>query len=312
MTAARVVVTGGAGFIGRWAVRALVDRGAEVTVLDLPERPEWMPDSVRYVRGSVDDVDVVASAVAGANHVCHLAFRMDLEGSEPLSCIRTNMLGTTNVMNCSLRSGVGRVVWASSVMVYGPRQAYPARAIAEDAEPMPRTHYGATKLALEWTARAFRAKGLETVGLRFTTVFGPGRDRSGAAPFAVTLFEAASNGRAVRVPEGERSAAMLYVHDAAQACAASVLASRPLRDVYNVNGFETTVRELADSVMRQRGDADIVVGPGGASPWPTSIDCRAAAQDFGFEPAFDRHRASAHYLDFLQRQSRASSSTCLQ
>ena len=113
-------------------------------------------------------------------------------------------------MDRALRHRVRRIVWGSSVMVYGPPHAYPNGTVAEDAEPMPRTFYGATKLTLEWTARAFRVQGLETVGLRFTTVFGPGRERPGAAPFGVTLFESAAARRSIRLPEGDRKAAMQF------------------------------------------------------------------------------------------------------
>jgi nucleoside-diphosphate-sugar epimerase len=309
VSAARVAVTGGVGFIGRWTVQALADRGVETTVLDLPERPSWLPGSVRYVRGSVDDPRAVESAIAGADRACHLAFRMDLHGDDPLAGARANVLGTTLVMDTALRSGLRRLVWASSVMVYGPREAYPDRPIAEDAEPMPRTHYGATKLALEWTGRAYRAKGLETVGLRFTTVFGPGRERSGAAPFAVTLFEGAARGGRVSLPGGERRAAMLYGPDAAQASVNALLASMPLREVYNVNGFETSVRELAQCVRRECPDAQVDVGAGGASPWPTAIDCRAAERELGYAPEFDRERSVAHYLAFLQGRTQARHTT---
>jgi len=306
VSAPRIAATGGAGFIGRWAVRALLDQGASVTVLDLPDRPAWIPDSVRYIRGNVDDAAAVDAAVGDADGVCHLAFRMDIDGGEPLASHRVNVLGSTVVMDRALRHRVRRIVWGSSVMVYGPPHAYPNGTVAEDAEPMPRTFYGATKLTLEWTARAFRVQGLETVGLRFTTVFGPGRERPGAAPFGVTLFESAAARRSIRLPEGDRKAAMLYVHDAAQACARSLLAPRPLRDVYNISGFETTVRELADVVRRRCADVDVDAEPGGDNPWPTSIDCRAAQCDFGYAPAFDRDRACEDYLGFLKRQPQAS------
>lgn len=305
----RVAVTGGAGFIGRWTVTALADRGVAITVLDLPERPSWLPDSVRYVRGSVEDPAAVELALAGADYACHLAFRMDLYGEDPLACARINVLGTTLLMDCAIRNGLRRLVWGSSVMVYGPREAYLGRSIDEDAEPMPRTHYGATKLTLEWTGKAFRAKGLETVGLRFTTVFGPGRERPGAAPFAVTLFESAARGCPVSIPEGERRAAMLYAPDAAQACVKALLAPEPLRDVYNINGFETSVSELAQAVRRERPGAEVEVGAGGASPWPTAIDCHVAQRDLGFAAEFDRDRSVAHYLAFLQGRPQARYTT---
>lgn len=305
MNPARVAVTGGAGFIGRWTVRELVGRGARVTILDLPERPAWVPDAVRYIQGTVEDPAIIDSALTGADAVCHLAFRMDLEGDDPVTSHRINVVGSTTVMDSALRLRVPRMVWSSSVMVFGPRAAYQAP-VVEDAEPMPRTCYGSAKLALEWTARAFRTKGLETVALRFTTVFGPGRERPGVAPFAVDLFEGVASDRGVRLAEGDRGAAMLYVPDAAQASAKSLLNSGPLRDVYNITGFEVTIRELAHSVRSCCPEADVQVAQGGTSPWPTSIDSHAAQRDFGFSPEFDCGRACQHYLNFLRHQREAS------
>ncbi|MFO1307297.1 MAG: NAD(P)-dependent oxidoreductase [Burkholderiales bacterium] len=295
----RIAVTGAGGFIGGAVVRALADAGREVTACDLGPAPAWLPSSVRWIQGSVTESAALDAALADVDTVIHLAFRMDLDAADPVASVQTNLLGTTLVFDAALRNGVRRVVWGSSVMVYGPVERYGRMPVDESAEPMPRTPYGASKLLLEWLARSYRAKGLETVGLRFTTVFGPGRDRLGAAGFCVTLFDRPARGLAVSIEEGDRRANLLYVTDAVDACTKAALSPRSLADVYNVGGFESTVVDLAQSVVRRLPRADITVGPGGRSPWPTDIDCRAADRDFGYRPRFGRDRAVEDYLATL-------------
>lgn len=297
----RIAVTGAAGFIGAAVVRALAEAGHAVVACDRGPAPAWLPPSVRWVRGSVTDVATLDALLAGTDAALHLAFRMDLAADDPVASVETNLLGSTLVFDAALRHRTRRVVWGSSVMVYGPVERYPHMPVDEAAEPMPRTPYGASKLLLEWLARSYRAKGLETVGLRFTTVFGPGRDRLGAAGFCVTLFDRPARGQPVTVEGGARRADLLYIPDAAAACTAALLAPRPLADVYNVGGFETTVADLAQGVRRRLPHADITVGPGGASPWPTAIDCRAAERDFGYRPRYDRDLAVDDYLAALGR-----------
>lgn len=295
----RVAVTGAGGFIGAALVRALAGEGYLVSALDLQERPESLPSGVDWVRGSVTDTDALDALVARADCVVHLAFRMDLHGDDPLACAQSNLLGTVNVFDAAARHGVSRAVWASTIMVYGPREKYPPQALTEAAEPMPRTAYGASKLALEWLARSYRRHGLETVALRLGTVFGPGRLRHGAAEFAVTLFQEPAAGRPVAVAEGDRTANMLYVEDAVAACLCAVQAPGPLADVYNINGFECSVAAMASEVARLVPAASIEVASGGHSPWPTAMDGGAARRDLAYQPRFTLNRAVMDYLGAL-------------
>ncbi len=292
----RIAVTGAGGFIGAALVRALASDGHRVAALDLQPRPTDLPRTVEWIQGSVTDVPAIERLLAGSDCAIHLAFRMDLDGEDPLASAQTNLMGTINVFDAAARLGLHRVVWASSIMVYGPRQNYTPTQLTEKAEPMPRTPYGASKLALEWLARAYRQRGLETVALRLGTVFGPGRHRLGAAAFAVTLFEGPTAGRPVVIDEGDRTANLLYVHDAVEACVRAALAPEPLADVYNIDGFECTVADLAREVSRRLPAADIRVTPGGESPWPTAMDGRAATRHFGYRPAYDLSLAVTDYL----------------
>ncbi|HEX4891683.1 MAG TPA: NAD(P)-dependent oxidoreductase, partial [Hyphomicrobiaceae bacterium] len=134
-----IAVTGAAGFIGGAVVRELASAGRDVTACDIGPAPAWLPSSVRWVQGSVTDVAVLDATLAGAEVAIHLAFRMDLDASDPVASVQTNLLGSTHVFDSALRHRLQRVVWASSVMVYGPLACYARVPVDESAEPMPRT-----------------------------------------------------------------------------------------------------------------------------------------------------------------------------
>lgn len=293
-----VLVTGAGGFIGKAVIALLQDSNYQIKALDVGPSPRDLPPGVQWIQGSVNDFDALDDALTNVDHVIHLAFIMDLEGEQPLQSGETNLLGTLRLFDAALRHKVRRVIWASSVMVYGPRSHYPPSPVSEAEEPMPRTPYGASKLALEWFARSYRRQGLETVGLRFTTVFGPGRKRLGAAGFSVTLFEDALQGE-IHIDETDRRANMLFIDDAAGACVDCLCAEGPLSDVYNIGGFECSVADLVKTLQAIMPLTRVHAGRGGESPWPTDICIRRAQREINYQPRHDIERACRAYIQYL-------------
>lgn len=302
--ASTVLVTGAAGFIGAAVLAKLGNSGFHVKALDLGSRPYSLPANIEWIQGSMQDADLLDRSLHGVDDVIHLAFIMDIEGTQPLESCQTNLLGTIQLFELALQHKIRRVIWASSVMVYGPRDRYPPGPVSESHEPMPRTPYGASKLAIEWFARSYRRQGLETVGLRFTTVFGPKRTRLGAAGFSVTLFEDAARGE-MRINEADRRANMLFIDDAASACIDCLHASGPLSDVYNIGGFECSVGDLVRTLQALTGIDNAHAEPGGHSPWPTNISTTHAAEDIGYEAHYDIERACRAYMQHLQHHDNA-------
>jgi len=295
----RVLITGAGGFIGNAVLDKLRDTNASIRALDLGPSPVGLPDNVEWIQGNINDETVLQRAVAGVDRIIHLAFLMDIEAAQPLASAQTNLLATIRLFDLALERKISRVIWASSVMVYGPRRNYPSAPITEDLEPMPRTPYGASKLALEWFARSYRSRGLETVGLRFTTVFGPKRTRLGAAAFCVALFEDAIRGE-IRIDETDRRANMLFIDDAASACVKSLCASGPLSDVYNIAGFECSVGDLVKTIQTYTSVHKVYSTSGGNSPWPTDISSDRARREIGYLPGYDIEQACRAYLQYLQ------------
>jgi UDP-glucose 4-epimerase len=180
-----IVVTGGAGFIGRHLVERLCQDGMGVTsepvvVLDNMRRgsrealaPLIADGRVRLIEGDVRDADAIRKAVTGAETIFHLAAQANVMGSEsdPDYAFGTNVTGTYNLLEAAQETGVRRIVFASSREVYGQPPMLP---VPEDAPFAPKNAYGATKAAGEMACRAASMRGLEVVALRLANVYGPG------------------------------------------------------------------------------------------------------------------------------------------
>ena len=189
----RVVVTGGAGFIGTHVVAALVCEGADQIVIvdDLSSgdaRNVRDAPSIDLIRSSILDVEAVAKAVAGADSVVHLAAQVSVPRSvtDPAHTHAVNVAGTHTVLEAVRTAGVPHFVLASSAAVYGDNASLPA---AEDAAVDPRSPYAASKAMGEAEALAYaHAYGLEALCLRFFNAFGPGQSPDHAYAAAVPAF----------------------------------------------------------------------------------------------------------------------------
>ncbi len=215
---ARVLVTGGGGFIGSNLVRRLLVEGHEVRVLDnfsTGNRANLADvlDDVELVEGDIQSYERAHSAVRGVEIVLHQAAMPSVPRSvqDPLTSNAVNVVGTLNVMLASRDSGVRRVVFASSSSVYGATPQLPKQ---ESLPALPISPYAVAKLAGEGYCRSFHeVYGLETVALRYFNVFGPRQDPTSQYAAVVPNFIAAAlTGQAPMVfGDGEQSRDFTYV-----------------------------------------------------------------------------------------------------
>ncbi len=210
----RVVVTGGAGFIGRAVVRALAGAGADVTVADrrAPADPE-----VRTVVGDLADPTVRRAAVPdGTDGIVHLAALTSVLASrqDPVGTYRANVEATAGLLERAREIGAGRFVLASTNAVVGDVGAGP---ITEDLSLRPLTPYGATKAAAEMLLSAYRASyGIGATALRLTNVYGGGMGNKDS--FVPRLMRAARDGGEVTVyGDGTQVRDLVHVDDVADA-----------------------------------------------------------------------------------------------
>lgn len=253
--ARRILITGGAGFIGSHLVERAVAGGDAVTVLDdlsTGRRGNVHPGAA-FVRGDILDDAPLSDLVARSDAVVHLAARVSVQ-----DCIRhwqdghrVNLLGTLAVLQAAHRAGGVPVVYASSAAVYGDGGSRPCR---EGDLPRPISPYAADKLACEHQARAMAAiHGLPSVGLRFFNVYGPRQDVASA--YAGVIARLCADRLADRphtlFGDGLQRRDFVHVGDVVEAVLTALdqAARRGGASVFNIStGFGTSLLDLAGRI----------------------------------------------------------------
>jgi len=220
----RVLVTGGAGFIGHHLVRALLERGDTVVVLDdystgLRWRLSSFGSSIDLIEGDLRDPAAVKRATEGAEVVLHQAAIPSVARSvaDPMLSNSVNVDGTIQLMLACAAAGVRRVVAAGSSSVYGASPELPRR---ESQRPDPRSPYAASKLAAEHYVHALGdLHGIDTVVLRYFNVFGPGQDPESQYAAVVPRFitAALSEQRPIVYGDGRQSRDFTFVDNVVSA-----------------------------------------------------------------------------------------------
>ena len=270
----RVLVTGGAGFIGSHVAELLVDEGHEVCVLDNLSlgRREWVPESAEFIEGDVTDIETCRSAARGAKGVFHLAAMSKVVPSlgdckKTFYTLEQNVVGTLNVLIAAKEQGANKVVYSASSTFYG-NQALPYR---EDMLPDCFTPYALSKYEGELYCLLFdRTYDLPTVSLRYFQTYGPRQPTTGEyAVVAGVFLERRRQGKPLEIfGDGKQRRDFVHVKDVAYS---NLLAYRnPVRGMsINVGSGENhSIKELADLIS-----ADQVHTP------PREHDIRATLAD---------------------------------
>ena len=253
----RVLVTGGAGFIGSHVVDAHVERGDRVWVVDdlsSGRLANVNPEAEFLEMGIEDPALRDLFREVGFDLVSSHAAQIDVRTSvaDPARDANINILGILNVLECARETGTGRIVYVSSGgVVYGEPDEIPT---PEDAPKLPLSPYGVTKLSGEYYLNYYRTiHGLEYVALRYSNVFGPRQDPHGEAGVVAIFCERLQSGDELTIfGDGEQTRDYVYVKDVVSAnLLASEMMLKPAPNIdavaFNVGtGVGTSVNRLAD------------------------------------------------------------------
>ena len=258
----RILITGGAGFIGSHLTRHFAEH-AEVTVLD-DLRSGYVRNlegvSCRLLQGSILDAAALSQAIAGADEVYHLAAMISVPESvaKPAECAELNTEGTRRVLAAALAAGARKVVLASSAAIYGDNPTVPK---LESMPPEPKSPYAATKLAGEELLKEYhQLHGLGTTSLRFFNVFGPRQDPRSAYAAAVPIFIAkALRDETIGIHgDGGQTRDFIHVADIVGALAYAG-ASDDMSGTYNVGyGRSQSILALAQEIIRLTGSKSAI------------------------------------------------------
>lgn len=293
------LVTGGTGFVGAYAVKALVEAGHRVTVFDLMLNREYLADvlggpaadEVQMASGDVTDLPAVLRAVgsAEAQRVVHLAATLSVSSEvNPLRTLKVNCEGTLNVLEAALALGVSKVVWASSVAVFGlsGREEF----IENNARHEPAGLYGAVKSFNEHLGMHYKnQRGLDNIGLRFTVVYGYGKGltvaRGTGADFMTELLEKPAVGEPGVIRNGDDTPDFLYAEDVGRAIRLATEAPPCPLSGLTICGSTGSMRDAAVFVKRLLPDADLKVEAGHAVG-TMNYDPSVTEAAIGYSPQF--------------------------
>ena len=313
------LITGGTGFIGAHVAKGLMARGETVVAYDLMPDPALLkavlgPELARVtvVRGDILDLPLMVRTARDhkVDKVVHLAYVLGtLTERNPALGTRVNVEGTNNVFEMAGFVEARRVVWASSVAVYGPRSAGSDGVVGADAPYDPQTIYGACKLTNELASSRYSyIYGLDPIGLRFPVVYGP-EVRRGWAGFLCDMAAALVRGeRYPAVPHNDQMVSWGYVEDIAEAVMLALDCTAVPRRVYTLGGFEATVAEMVDFGLKRFPGAE-------ASPLErfatvrleTRCDLSPAESDLGWQPRVRAEEGMDLIVEHYRRLSRQES-----
>ena len=287
----KVLVTGGAGFIGSHVVDILLDAGHHVAIVD----NLWKEGGGRIEnvnpRATFYQMDIRDAALANVfdkerpEAICHLAAQHSVKIStdDPAHDAQVNILGLINILQNATRTGTHKIVFSSSGATYGTADKMP---VDENTPQRPESPYGITKMATEWYLRFWKSlHGLDFTALRYGNVYGPRQDPNGEAGVIAIFAQQILLNKPVRIDwDGEQQKDYVYAGDVARA---NILAlTRGSGEAYCIaTGQGTSVNALYRGLVKHVGhEVEIVRAPKRAGDiYLTYFDCRKAEKELGWK-----------------------------
>ena len=252
-----VIIFGGSGFLGSWVVAKLIKSGYKVIIFDLNIDKSLLTkflgkeiSKIKFISGDITDYEQVLSSMNNIKYVINLAGLMTPDCSKnPVLGAQVNIIGSINVFEAVKKKGISFLIYASSAGIFGQDDKY---------YPMPETHYGAYKLAVEGVAKAyFNENKISSLGIRPFVIYGPGREIGGTA--GVTLAcKAAKQGYPYNI-NFSGSAGFVYIADVANLVQMSMEKSPLGANVININGITASVETFTAIIKKNIPLANLTI-----------------------------------------------------
>ena len=297
----KILLTGAGGQIGHDLIGALVASGHDVTSTDLAPRPP----SHAHAGGTWQRLDVTDAAATVAlfmevkpDLVFHLAAILSARGEQdPRLAYDVNQTGTWNVLEACRRAKVSRLVFTSSIAVFGPPPSGPLPdPTPDDVALHPTTMYGVTKVSGELLCDYYRQKfNVDCRGVRFPGLISAAMPGGGSSDYALFMYvDGVRKGHYEAFARADTRIPLMYMPDGVRALLELAFAdgSTLTRSIYNIGAFSPRADEIAASVNRALPDAKFTYKPdpirqGILDSWPKALDDSAARRDWGWKPKYD-------------------------
>lgn len=250
---AKIVVTGGAGFIGSNLVDKLIERGDEVLIIDnlSSGRKEQINSKAIFHQLNITDFESISSLFVGVDYVFHLAALPQVPYSieHPIETNEINVNGTLNVLLAAKEAGVKKVIYSASSSVYGDQEKMPLR---EDMLASPKSPYGLQKYVGELYCKLFSdIYGLPTVRLRYFNAYGPRQNEEGTYALVIAKFlKQKREGKALTITgDGTQTRDFISVHDVVRANILAMEKNVPGGEVFNIgSGSKSSIKTIAELI----------------------------------------------------------------
>jgi len=290
-----ILVIGGMGFIGSRIVRSLVELGEDIVVVGRQptlHRLGELAENIKVVQGDKTNIDQVFDWITTykVSKIIDASSELEAESERvPYSATKINLIGTLNVFEAARITGIKRVVWASSLAVYGDKKRAGGVPQNEDALNNPVTVYGTCKTYGEFMAKLYNVRwDMDIVSLRPSSVYGPLRAR-GATSWLTDIVQLPLMGQVVDIPVGpDETTNFCFVDDCAEAFVrcCQYRGDRLPHDVYYIGGFKASIGELVAEVKKHIPEAETRYH-GKPIYYIDRIDNSRIGEDLGFKPKYD-------------------------
>jgi len=311
----KILITGAGGQIGHDLIGALIAAGHEVVSTDLaPRPPSHAHAGGEWQRLDVTDAPAVQHLFTETRPelVFHLAAILSASGeANPRLAYDVNQTGTWNVLEAARRAKVGRLIFTSSIAVFGPPPSGPLPdPCPDDVALHPSTMYGITKVSGELLCAYYRNRyGIDCRGVRFPGLISAAMPGGGSSDYALFMYvDAVRKGAYEAFARADTRIPLMYMPDGVRALLELAFAARDrlTRTIYNIAAFSPRADEIATSVQRAIPNARFTYAPdpvrqGILDSWPKAIDDRAAQRDWGWKPKFDLDGMTDDLVPRIQR-----------